>query len=144
MNMRRALLVVILLMLPFFEVSDISGCGPFLDTAVFVETQYPRALESFVSGRLGVLQPTYGWEYLFVAYRYMSGVPLTPEEQKSITYPRNPYSQAPLESGTALTAAETPSPQEDWLEARKRVPGANPLQAIDLFRKIDPKVPMTK
>lgn len=38
-------------------------------------------LEKYAAGRLGLVQPTFARSYLVVAYRYASGVPLTPDEQ---------------------------------------------------------------
>jgi len=46
-------------------------------------SQHPDVpIEKFVQGHLGIVQPTFARSYLVVAYRYASGVPLTPDEQQ--------------------------------------------------------------
>ena len=40
-------------------------------------------IDKFAQGNLGILQPTFARSYLVVAYRYLSGVPLTKDEQQA-------------------------------------------------------------
>lgn len=62
-----------------------SACGPFLPVADTIFGIHPDVpLRRFAAGNLGIIQPGYAKSYLVVAYRYLSGRPLTPAEQSSI------------------------------------------------------------
>ncbi len=59
------------------------ACAPEGPTLAFTWANHPDLpLNAFAAGRLGVLQPTYARSYLVVAYRYLSGLPLTKNEQR--------------------------------------------------------------
>ena len=52
------------------------------DELIFVQRYGPDApYDTFIKGRLGVILPTYRVRHLVVAYRYLSGTPLTSDEQ---------------------------------------------------------------
>ena len=54
------------------------GCS-FSDPTLFVTPYVPDTPPArYVAGELGVLQPTWIRAYLVVAYRHLSGAPLTP------------------------------------------------------------------
>ena len=91
------------------------ACGPFFNVAVFNYPLHPGLpLASFSEGSLGVIRPTFARSYLVVAYRYLSGVPLSKEEQAealSLWRSRLIYSHY----GDINTAVEK------WKKARARV-----------------------
>ena len=96
----------------------VESCGPFIYFAKF--TTYHHAFPSeFTSGNLGVLRPEYARADLLVAYRILSGVPLSAGE----TMERPP---------SAGTAEERMKP---WLEERNKVPGLKPVE-FDADKKV--------
>lgn len=63
------------------------ACGPSFTLPVFVATAHPDPdWDRFASGSLGLVQPTWTRSQLFVAYRYLSGRPLSPTEQKGVVH----------------------------------------------------------
>ncbi len=93
------------------------------DELIFVQRYGPDApYDAFTKGRLGVILPTYRVRNLVVAYRYISGVPLTPDEQKAAAAVQdeldphysfeNPYVENPpaLPGITRWTAAANSAP----------------------------------
>src|SRR6516225_6342316 len=59
------------------------ACGPYFEEAIFTRPDHPDdPLSGFAAGQLGVIQPSYARSYLVVAYRYLSGPPLTATEQQ--------------------------------------------------------------
>ncbi len=108
-----ALIVLLLLApVPF-------ACGPEPMRLVFTGIVHPDApLENYYQGQLGVLQPTYARAYLFVAYRYLAGAPLTPGEQQAVAgHWNNPSPILPLP--TDATGRIT-SWLAKWSEARMK------------------------
>jgi hypothetical protein len=61
-----------------------NSCGPFFGEAVFVNRAVPSDLASFLNGHLGVVQAGLRPRYLALAYRILSGPPLTDQEKSSI------------------------------------------------------------
>ncbi len=60
---------------------DIFSCGPFFTEAVFVSTRRPApSIDDYLAGHLGVVQPSYYDVYLAIAYRVLSGKPISAEE----------------------------------------------------------------
>jgi hypothetical protein len=104
------------------------ACGPFARDAVFTYVKHPDfPLEGFARGRLGVLRPEYARSYLYVAYRYMSGMTFSAEEQAalaSLWKERFAYDwQDSVEDG-----------KTKWLASRKKVSGAGAEPAVESFR----------
>src|SRR5262245_58540922 len=64
------------------RMTPLSACGPFFDFTVYTPEWAPE-LDTFLSGRLGILQPTYGDRYLLAAWRTLKGKPLTAIEQQA-------------------------------------------------------------
>ncbi len=83
-------------------------------------------LDQFAAGRLGLIQPSWGDTYLYVAYRYLAGPGFDANEQKVLLSVWNepPYPQPDLE------------PQADWLAARAKIQGAPDLQTFDDFATV--------
>ena len=99
--------------------TDVFSCGPFFTTAIYVQRWAPDyPLEAYYAGRVGIVQRTYPMAYLFAAYRYFSGKPLTAKEQEVFGRSRGPSE-----------IQETPSPAYDrWVEVRRQVLGSEPPQ----------------
>lgn len=104
------------------------ACGPFAKEAIFSYTKHPDfPLDGFARGELGVIEPNYARSYLYVAYRYMSGLSFNPAEQ-----------QALLSLWRDRLAYDWQDKAEDsketWLEARKKVKGASADLKIEVYR----------
>ena len=60
-------------------------CASVYVSSIFEPRQWPdRDLASFASGNLGVIQPTYDHFFLFLAYRALAGLPVTPANLDSL------------------------------------------------------------
>lgn len=58
-------------------------CGPSVIEPIFVFRESPDLpFENFISGNLGILQPTFGRKTLVIAYRYLNGGTFAEDEQK--------------------------------------------------------------
>src|SRR5262245_23019643 len=57
------------------------SCGPDLFEAIFVRPTTPDDPEAFAAGSLGILLPTHYQRYLYLAYRNLSGHPLSAEDR---------------------------------------------------------------
>lgn len=98
------------------------ACGPDLPWAAFTHQRHPDVpLSPYAAGQLGVLQPTYARSYLIVAYRWLSGVPLSRDEQFAAVDMWKRRS----ESWWSGPATEENAPAE-WMAARARVTGLPP------------------
>jgi hypothetical protein len=126
---KRSLLICFLFATVIFNPSNLPSCGPIFPDAVFVEKRTPP-LPDYIHGRLGVLQPTFNRKYLFIAYRYLSGQPLTEEEKSSLT---KAAPSAEPESIWTGSFSATPAIKE-WLDARGRIPGIGPSPEIQSSR----------
>src|SRR5215471_14330918 len=74
-----AALLVAVLALPPIPVAN--ACGPFLTETIFTDMKSPDFdYGEFLSGRIGLLQPSYYDMFLFAAYRNLSGSPFTKDE----------------------------------------------------------------
>jgi hypothetical protein len=113
-----------------------SACGPFFPRAVMVYQVHPDfPLAGFAKGQIGIIKPTYARSYLLVAYRYLAGVQLNPQEQKavqSLWYDRLGYqidsaNSPPQDADPEHTAAP-------WNEARGKVPGVAAVEAGENYR----------
>lgn len=111
--------------------TDLSSCGPFLTTALFSFVRQPeQPKERYAGGQLGILQSSYPRFYLYIAYRYLTGAPLTAGEQKAL-FP--PQQNAATERWSAEWKTTVPHIVDQWLEARKKVPevGEPPRIAVE-------------
>lgn len=88
----------------------------------FTFTNHPDLpLDKFAAGQLGILHPNYARSYLLVAYRYLSGQPLTPQEQQAFVH---------LWYDRFTTWETCTADTQPWLSARGTVPGAGPVQIL--------------
>src|SRR5437667_2942425 len=108
------LFAIFYVMLATFAIS----CAVDYQVAVFTYRNHPDFPRSeFLSGHLGVLQPTYARSYLYVAYRYLIGVGFNAAEREQVR----------LNWDDRLTGAwdDTRIDWTDrWERARKQIPGA--------------------
>ena len=119
-----SLLLCFLLLGPTIAVA----CGPFTLSTVFVFTVHPAyPLEKFAQGEVGVVQPSWARSYLAVAYRHLSGVNVTPEEQRQLTE----LWKERLDHGSQL---DYDAWIKNWLTARGEVAGLAPSKEIDVYR----------
>jgi hypothetical protein len=126
---KHSLLICFLFATVVFNPSNLPSCGPIFPDAIFVEKRTPP-LPDYIQGRLGVLQPTFDRKYLFMAYRYLSGQPLTEEEKHSLT-----KAASSAEPESIWTGAFSASPaMKEWLDARGRIPGIEPSPEIQSSR----------
>jgi hypothetical protein len=101
----------------------IYSCGPFFSYAVFTYKSHPDfPLKDYAAGAIGIPQPTYARSYLVVAYRYYSGVPLNTREQSAATQ------LWAFRMDLSWPGANS----DDWLKARKLVPGVQSTKVESL------------
>ena len=110
-------------------------------------------LGKFAQGNLGILRPTFARSYLVVAYRYLSGVPLTKNEQEAaqavwlnrgidpaVVYPEY-YSgggEKYLKNSYTQAAQDEADGSNDWIAARARIvpspaPHISQLQELETY-----------
>ena len=125
----RYLRLILIVMCGAFLVNPPEGesCGPWLPAAQFVYVYNPGP--EFVKGELGVVSPRYYRRNLVVAYRYLSGAPLTAGEIDALLPKPSRLVDYPQGFGGPLPVAL-------WLRARTAVPGAPELKNIDTERKV--------
>lgn len=121
-------LIAIFLAIIFLNSSTALACGPFTLEAIFVHTVHPAyPLERFAAGRIGVVQPSYARSYLYTAYRYLSGLSFTPDEQKALVSLWRERLDFRSEDGDSDWS-------KVWLTARQKVSGIQDRGAIDVYR----------
>jgi hypothetical protein len=125
----RYLRLILILMCGALLVDPPEGesCGPWNPAAQFGYVYNPGP--EFVKGELGVLPRTYYRRNLVVAYRYLSGAPLTAAEIDALS----PKPWRPLVHPTSFEMFNPPQVAA-WLHERTAVPGAPELKRIDTER----------
>ena len=114
--------------------SDLSSCGPFLLTAVLTLSRQPDQPDNdFARGQLGILLPSYYRAYLAVAYRHLTGLGVSESERKAFFPP--PPAPGPASKWIPEWSTSIPPSVQEWLEARKKVPGAAAPPKIDVYRR---------
>jgi hypothetical protein len=105
------------------------GCSPDFPRVILTYTIHPDLpLDEFAGGRLGVLQPTFARSYLFVAYRYLSAVPLDEDERQAVL----DFWDGRLNPAAGWYDTDA----GPWLAERSRIPGTGPAGPIDAFGRI--------
>jgi len=111
---------------------SIYGCGPWFDEAVFIPGGVPQTSQpEFAAGKLGILLPTMRRSYLIVAYRYLSGMKLTADQQREAidVWNRN--------MGPAPPPFADQHPASDaWLKARERVESVARLEPVGVYAPV--------
>lgn len=110
-----------------------NGCAFSIDP-YFTYTNHPDfPLKKYAAGQLGILQPGYARSYLIPAYRYLSGLPLSQEEQKDMVTLWDDRLTA-LDGGYQNDASS-------WLKERNALPGVKKIESISTERAINPDEP---
>lgn len=128
--MKRLLRSCLGLTLCFFLLGPIVSlaCGPFTLETVFVFTVHPAyPLENFARGEVGVIQPSYARSYLTIAYRHLSGVAFSSDEQKQLTE----LWKDRLDAGRQIDYENWIT---NWKTAREKVLGVTPAKELDVYR----------
>ena len=113
------------------------SCGPFFEYAVFTFQNRPDGPDSdFAAGKIGILLPGFGSSYLTVAYRYLSGVKMSSEQQA-----------AALQVWQKNVTPEQPDVDDDltkWSEARHDVLNLPPHPDISPYAVVSEDQPYFK
>src|ERR1041385_4556443 len=125
---RRAIVALVLITAVVMLLPPRSNaCGPFFPDAIFVFTRHPDfPLEQFANGKLGVVSPTWARSYLVVAYRNLSGAPLSQTEAQDVKSLWDERLNLSSDGGSEDWSKQ-------WNEAREKVPGTQPVQ-FDTYR----------
>jgi tetratricopeptide (TPR) repeat protein len=132
MKAKQVLLAGLLLATVVFTPSYLPSCGPSFPEAIFTETYHPPLPSNdYARGRLGVLQHTYARRYLFVAYRYLSGNPLSNPGQESFAGSSQRWDFQP-------SSGETPAapPLDVWQKIRNEALGVRDSLRISVYRRV--------
>ena len=125
----RISLVVLLIVALVVPPPPALACGWYPDEPIFIMASGPSDIPAFAAGNLGIVLPSYWRIYLVTAYRSLSGVPLTKEEQVAVTrFWDNPEYQHIMD-----TSEWQPDWRKNWLEARKRILKENAPQDASYF-----------
>ncbi len=127
-NIITALALALVIAAPLFLPKRTEACGPFFSDAIFVYTKHPDfPLDKFAAGNFGVIAGSWARSYLVVAYRSLSGHPLSDSEAKAM---KSLWDDR-------LNNAGYVSEEEfinKWNEARKAA-GATAPAKIDVYRR---------
>lgn len=106
----------------------LDACGPFFERAVFTTMRHPDfPLSGFAAGTLGIVEPTYARSYLVMAYRYITGLPLTSNDAKAVV-------DLWLDRMQLATAPDPPDPVKGWLHDRNRTLPAEAISKLETIR----------
>ena len=112
----RILLVSVIALSILSDSARVYSCGPFFPSAVFVDRDGPDfGFGTYLQGHLGIVQSSYAPLYLYAAYRYFNGRPLSDSEQAIVM----------SVSGPEASAWQTSPGYDAWLKARELVLGQN-------------------
>ena len=120
-----AMIAIVMLVMP----SAVYPCGPYFYEPVFV-TPGPADDAKYAAGEIGIPLRSYGRLYVFIAYRYFDGEPLSKEERTMIF--ERPGGVSTFGGGTFPD--QTEKIIKPWVEARAKVhvPALN--QKIDIWK----------
>lgn len=97
--------------------ANIFPCAFSFPEPVFTQPNGPdQPLDLFAQGRLGIIMPGYERQYLVVAYRYLSGNPLTKAEETAVAQAWAPKAPPAQSAGDV--------PEAYWKQARALALGA--------------------
>jgi len=110
----------------------IYGCGPWFEEAIFIPGRAPQTSQvEFAAGKLGIVLPTMRRSYLVVAYRYLTGMKLTAEQQREATDVWN-RNMGP----TPPPFADQHPTSDEWLKARARVEGVVRIEPVGVYAPV--------
>jgi hypothetical protein len=85
MPVKSCAAVACVLAMVFGFAQSLSACAQPRNESVFTGNRTPDLpLEQFAAGKIGILQPTYARSFLVVAYRYLAGRGLDPDERAAV------------------------------------------------------------
>jgi len=127
-------ITAVALVLPLFYAR---ACGPDFGADVFIRPLRPDDAARYLSGKLGVLQPSYPRSDLIYAYRYLVGGTVSTEEKLAYAptidwlETDREYQRESAEQSNAPEAVATVTPEGRWLQARAGYPSAPRDVAVD-------------
>ena len=129
MKARRVRIVAVALLLALLPWNAESHTA-YQPTVIFVHTNFPdRPISAFAQGRLGIIQTSWDQGYLVVAYRHLSGRPLSSAELRSF------LDHSELHPITALK----PLPPDRWMHwPKENNPAQQWVKARAKYRKDPP------
>src|SRR5260221_10735327 len=110
----------------FLAAGAINSCSFENPPLLEFDNRPDAPIDRYFAGRLGIIEQTYARSYLVVAYRYLSGHPLTAAEQKGVV--------ALVKHRLELNATRDLDAVDAWLAARKDVPKAPPINQFYVTR----------
>ncbi|MGZ8846975.1 MAG: hypothetical protein ACXW3C_10975, partial [Pyrinomonadaceae bacterium] len=123
-----AIVLAAIIAAPFFLSPPAEACGPFFSDAIFVFTKHPDfPLDKYAAGRFGVISGSWARSYLVVAYRSLSGNPLSDVEAKAM----KSFWDDRLNNAGYVSEGELIN---KWNEARKAAGATAPAQ-ISVYRR---------
>jgi len=136
MTRKKRVFISLLLSLTFlsFPLPEAQACAPDLAYAILINGNHPDLpLKLFAGGNLGVVQPGWAKSYLVVAYRLLSGKPLSKLEQDSVL--RLWHDR--IISGSRFDGDLYHDPREDYLALRCKALGESRKTVPDTSWKMD-------
>ena len=125
---KAVLALALILSVTFILPQRTQACGPFFTDAIFVYSKHPDfPLESFATGKLGILQTSWARSYLVAAYRNLAGNRLSESEAKAIKSVWDDRLNNSWESHDDQWI-------KTWTEARKKVPGLAEPPKLNAYR----------
>lgn len=135
MNKQRACMSLVLAVLMLVSApSSMLACAISVNYS-FSWTLHPSfPVSDYSAGRLGVILPSFARSYLVVAYRYLSGKPLSTQEQQVVNAFVNDRVNSQWYDTCGADSAQS------WLKARSSVPGVSKIDSIELSRTVGGKM----
>ncbi len=110
------------------------ACAPDLAYAILINGNHPDLpLKLFAGGNIGIIQPGWAKSYLVVAYRYLSGKPLSKLEQDSVIK----LWHERIISGSRFDSSVFVDQKDAYLKLRAKAIGANPKNNPEIYWKLD-------
>src|SRR5437899_7651271 len=110
------------------------ACGPFWSATRFSFGDHPDSPATFARGELALVQPTYDYRYLVIAYRQLVGKPLTAEQTAIFADPV----REELDGGAVQYVQPQASEEMDPLAARKEWIDERNKVAAPVAKEIEP------
>lgn len=129
-------IVATLLSLSFIAmpIPPAKACAPELAFAILINGNHPDLpLKLFAGGNIGIVQPGWAKSYLVVAYRQLSGKPLSKLEQDSIV---KLWHQR-IKGESRYDSEVFVDNKDAYLKLRAKAIGANPKDNAEVYWKMD-------
>lgn len=129
-------LIATLLSLSFISMPTppAKACAPDLAYAILINGNHPDLpLKLFAGGNIGIVQPGWAKSYLVVAYRLLSGKPLSKLEQNSIV---NLWHER-IKNGSRFDTSIFHDPKDDYMALRCKAIGDTKKNTDELSWKMD-------